>query len=380
MESHNFWKTQPIQDTSNKIKINESSDVTLLNDNMFPENPYPLLDNFIWYTLDSQNQNDLSDLQLFLYENYNDNGDNFGLYYNKDLLSWYMNKPNVFKDMFFCVKYNNKIVGSILVVPISVSIFDKISIVFETSFLCINKKIRHKNLASIMIKEALRRMYYNKHSYGYYTTHLKLPNSLTSAKFFHRPINVKKLFDINFLPKSNGISISSYEKIYKTNKKLKLNMRKIKESDLEICYNKLNEFNKKFKIHQIFTLEEFKHKYFYSNKIIDSYVVETNNNITDFISVCYINSRVFNNSKYSDYSIAQIYNYFYENLLTDLVDDLLYFMKENNIDVVNCINQMDNQIFTDKLNFKEGTGELHFYFWNKICPSVTAKDISIITI
>lgn len=380
MENHNFWKSQPIQNTLNKIKINESSDVTTLNDDMFPKDPYKLLDNYMWYTLNPENQDDLSDLQLFLYENYNDNGDNFGLSYSKDLLYWFMNKPNVFKDMFFCVKYNNKIVGSILVVPITVSIFDKISTVFETSFLCINKKIRHKNLASILIKEALRRMYHNGHSYGYYTTHLKLPNSLTSTKFYHKPINVKKLFDIKFLPKSNNISFSSYEKIYKINDKLKSNMRKMKESDLEICCNKLNEFNKKFKIYQIFTLEEFKHKYFYSDKIVDSYIVEKNNIITDFISVCYIKSRVFNNDKYTEYSIGQIYNYFYENSLIDLISDVSYFMKENNIDVLNCLNQMDNHLFIDKLNFKEGTGELHFYFWNKICPQITSKDISIITI
>jgi hypothetical protein len=50
-------------------------------------------------------------------------------------------------------------------------------------------------------------------------------------------------------------------------------------------------------------------------------------------------------------------------------------MKIKNIDVLNCINQMDNHLFLDKLNFKEGSGELHFYFWNKLCPKITNKDI-----
>ena len=55
-------------------------------------------------------------------------------------------------------------------------------------------------------------------------------------------------------------------------------------------------------------------------------------------------------------------------------------LDNNNIDVINCLNQMDNHLFIDKLNFKEGSGELHFYFWNKICPQITSKDISIVTI
>lgn len=380
MEEHNFWKTQPIQDTTKKEKINETSDITKLNDDMFPKEPYKLLDNFYWYTFDNTKEQDLIDLQTFLYENYNDNGDNFGLFYKKELLQWYMNKPNSYKDMFFCVKYNNKIVASIVGVPINISIFEKKSKIIETTFLCINKKIRHKNLASIMIKEILRRMYYNNESYGYYTTHLKLPNTLTSAKIFHRPLNLKKLLDINFITKPHNISQNGYEKIFRIPDKLKLNIRKIEEKDLEYCCNRLNEFNKKYNVHQVFTLEEFRHKFYSSDKIIDTFVVENNNKITDFISVCYLSSRVFNNEIYTDYTIAQIYNYFYESSLIDLVNDLLILMKNNNIDVVNCINQMDNHLFLDKLNFKEGSGELHFYFWNKLCPKITNKDISIITI
>ena len=55
--------------------------------------------------------------------------------------------------------------------------------------------------------------------------------------------------------------------------------------------------------------------------------------------MCYLSSRIFNNEIYTDYTIAQIYNYFYESFLIDLVNDLLIIMKNNNIDVFNCINK-----------------------------------------
>jgi glycylpeptide N-tetradecanoyltransferase len=110
---------------------------------------------------------------------------------------------------------------------------------------------------------------------------------ITNAKYYHRPINIKKLLDINFIAKPGNITYKTYERLYKLNDRLKLNIRKIQEKDIETCCNKLNDFNKKYKVHQRFTLDEFRHKFYYSDNIVDSYVIETDNKITDFVSIIY---------------------------------------------------------------------------------------------
>jgi hypothetical protein len=163
---------------------------------------------------------------------------------------------------------------------------------------------------------------------------------------------------------------------------MKLNLRKLTENDISECTEKFNQFYKKYKIHQIYTEEEFKYKFMPHKNVIDTYICEQNNNIIAFISIFYTKSRIFNNTKYSDYDIAQIYHYFYfdKQVFIDMVDDILFLMKQKNIDVVNCLDQMDNDIFLNKLNFKQGSGKINFYFWNKRCPSFTNKDISLITI
>ena len=41
---------------------------------------------------------------------------------------------------------------------------------------------------------------------------------------------------------------------------------------------------------------------------------------------------------------------------------------------------MDNNLFIDNLQFKQGTGKLYFYIWNKKIDTFTNKDISLITL
>ena len=382
MDEHKFWKTQPIQDTSQNEKINKSSDITELNNNMFSIHPINLPENFFWYEIDPKSEIDINDLYNFLYDNYNYIDNKFGAHYTKESLHWYLSNPTYFQNMFLFVKYKEKVVGSIIGTPANISIFDKLDIIIDTSFLCISKKIREKSLASIMIKELLRRMYFNNVQFGYYTTHLLLPNILTCATYYHRPINIKKLVNIDFISKPSYMSMGTFEELYKTKDKLTLNLRKMNENDISQCTQKLNQFYKKYKIYQIYTEDEFKYKFLPQTNIIDSYVFEKDNNIQAFISTFYTKSRIFNNKTYSEYNIAQIYHYFYYDdlIFIDMINDILLLMKQQNIDVVNCLEQMDNHLFINKLNFKQGSGKLNFYFWNKKCPTFTNKDIALITL
>ena len=382
MDKHNFWKTQPIQDTTKKEKLNGSKDVLENISHLFKSEQINLPENFVWAEINPDLDSDIDLLYNFLYENYIQKNDNTGLHYTKESLRWYLSNPKFYKNMFLFVKYKNKVVGSIVATPENISIFNKADIIFNTTFLCIDKNIREKSLGAIMIKELLRRMYYNNVKYGYYTSPLNLPNKLTLSNYYHRPLNIKKLIDIDFITKPDSISLKSFERLYKVKDKKTTNYISLRLEDINFCTEKYNEHYKKYKIYQIMDEEEFKYKFLPVDNIIDTFIIKDNNNIKCFISIFYLKSRILNNSKYKDYDIAQIYHYFYsdENLFIDFLNDILIYLKDKNIDVVNWIEQMDNNIFFEKLKFCKGSGEIYYHFWNKSCPYITNKDIGLVTL
>ena len=92
-----------------------------------------------------------------------------------------------------------------------------------------------------------------------------------------------------------------------------------------------------------------------------------------------IPSKIKDNIKYSHTYKAYVYYYFTTKTdLHVLMDNGLYFMKNNKIDVVNCIKQYNNHLFIDKLHFKEGSGGLNFYLFNWKCPPIKDSDMGFI--
>lgn len=384
MDNHKFWKTQSIQDTSKKEKINSPTVITQFTDDMFSKNPYDLPENYVWYNINTNNDDDINDLFNFLYNNYNNKGDTFGSFYNKESLKWFMNisKLNNCNDLYLAVKYKNKMVGCILCHPIKLFLYDKIIQSAEASFLCIDNRIREKSLASIIIKEIMRRTYFNICNNIYYTSPLNLPNILCSSHYYHKILNIKKMIDVNFISKPPSISSKSFEKLFRVKDKISTNIKLMKEDNIQKCMNLYNKFYQQYKIYQIFTLDEFKNKFLSLNNVVDTYVLEKDNKIICFISLFFVKSRIFNNDKYTDYDIAQITSYAYEdiNLFNDFIEDIFILMKQKNIDVINWIEQMSNKIFLNKFNFKEGSGIINYYFWNIKCPAIENKDIGVVTI
>ena len=82
MESHNFWKTQSIQDTSKKEKLNECCIISQFNDDIYPEKEIKLSDGFTWDILDSSDKI-IDEMYLFLYDNYVNGDDKYGGHLNK---------------------------------------------------------------------------------------------------------------------------------------------------------------------------------------------------------------------------------------------------------------------------------------------------------
>lgn len=366
---HTFWDTQPIQIEKN---INYNGPINNNLEETFDKEPFKLPDNFTWHTFDLKNDVELDELYNFLMNYYAESDDEtIRLGYSKDLLKWFLLQPNYIKDLHIGIKYNNKLVATIFGIPTQVNVYDKSFITSDINFLCNHKSIRHKRLAPVLIKEITRRSTLYNIKQGYYTATLDLPNKLTMGTYYHRPINVKKLVEIEHMEKP--VSMKKYKP---TN--LTINMRPIENKDIVVCFNKFSEYNKKYKIYPILTLEQFKHKFLNNN--VKTLIVENNNKITDFISYYYLSTQVLNHINIKEVKKAYLYHYFnYETSLKNLFDNSLIFLEKDNIDMVSCLDQMDNKEIFDN-QFHKTCGVLYFYLFNWNCPVININDIALITV
>jgi glycylpeptide N-tetradecanoyltransferase len=70
--------------------------------------------------------------------------------------------------------------------------------VVEINFLCVHRKLREKRLAPLLIKEVTRRVHLKGIFQAVYTAGILLPRPVTSPRYYHRSIQIKKLVEIGF--------------------------------------------------------------------------------------------------------------------------------------------------------------------------------------
>ena len=374
MENHKFWNTQPIF-TNNDNTIVENVDI-----NNIKKDPIKLVDKYHWYNIDLDNENDLNELYSFLLDYYVNNINAvYRFNYSKETFKWFLKPKTFFPDLILGVKFNNKLVSTIIGIPQTVRILDKIIKVVQINFLCVHPNIRNKRLAPVLIKEITRRSNLHNIDVAYFTAHLDLPNKVVSTYYWQRPINVEKIFDLDLLqPDFPGQNIKKY---YKIDDCFTINISELQKDDCKECCQMFNEFHNKFKISIHFDEEHFESHFMPKKNVISSWVVKQDNKITDFISFFDIPSKVSNSTKYNEWRAAYCYYYFNtKTKLEELVQNCLVLLKRNNIDILNSTDLYDNNDFLDKLKFKKSSSELRFFFYNWNCPNVKNNEMALIMV
>lgn len=85
----------------------------------------------------------------------------------------------------------------------------------EVNFLCIHKKLRSKRLSPVLIKEITRRVHYHGGLFqAIYTAGIALPQPISTAQYYHRPLNIKKLIESGFSSLPAGVTLSKMVKSF----------------------------------------------------------------------------------------------------------------------------------------------------------------------
>ncbi|AYV78241.1 MAG: N-myristoyltransferase [Edafosvirus sp.] len=379
-KQYKFWNTQPV------VKLNEfivkDGPVVQIEQNNIPQEEYKISDNYRWEVLDLNNEDDLDKITKFIQKNYIENeSSKFRLFYTKEFIKWAISNQS------YClgasVIANGRLGGFISARITNLQVNDNIIKAGEVNFLCVHPELRAKGMAPLLIKELNRRLNLQNIYQGYYTAERYVPKPFASMKYLHRPLNYKKLLDLEFIAEDKKAKIKNILTFYAVNDKMESKFVKMEREHMVDAHKILTEYMEKYNFHHIYTYEEFEHC-FQNSDIMKSYVVIEDNKVVDFASYYKLQSLVIDeNLKQKHKFINAAYLYMYTSQQTtsfSIIKNLLIAAKLEGLDVFNATNIMENENILHELKFQEGTGVLHHYLYNWKCADMKPSQICAITL
>ncbi|XP_022079971.1 glycylpeptide N-tetradecanoyltransferase 2-like [Acanthaster planci] len=378
---YNFWDTQPVP------KIGESI-ASEVNEPVEPDKadirsePFSLPAQFVWDTLDIHDSDTLQELYTLLNENYVEDDDNmFRFDYSADFLIWALTPPGWLQEWHCGVRVasNNKLVGFISGVPANICIYEKQQRMVEINFLCVHKKLRSKRVAPVLIREITRRVHQQGLFQAVYTAGVVLPKPVATCRYWHRSLNPKKLIDVKFSHIGRNMTLQRTIKLYKLPDKPKLDMRPLEPTDIPTCCKLFRSYMMKFSLAPVFNEDEFTHWFTPREGIISTYVLETDGEVTDFISYYTLPSSIMHHPVHKKLKAAYaFYSVSTKHDIVDLMHTALTLAKQDGFDVFNALDLMENKAFLEKLKFGIGDGNLQYYLYNWRCKGMEPHQIGLV--
>jgi glycylpeptide N-tetradecanoyltransferase len=385
MSHQKFWINQPVAHTTQQLtNVNTPTIITKPDINNINQIPIQLPENYYWYNLNINNDEDITNLYKLLQKNYvEDNSCSLRLNYSKELLKWSLGLSK--SEYLVAVRYNknsNPFVGFISAIPSTIVLSSVTYNIVEINFLCVHKNLREKRLAPVLIKEITRRVNIDNIFHAIYTSGIITSLPFASCVYYHRALNVKKLFETDFLPLGHKMTLANTIKYYRLPKIVNnIGLRPLLKKDCFSAYELLNNYLKKFELHVHFSLEEFEHWFLQDDNIMVCYVLENNGMITDMFSFYVLETTVLDNVKYNCINaVYSWYNIATTITLNSLINDALIVAYNKGFDVYNCVDILDNNTFFDKQKFKAGNGNLNYYMFNMFLKGMKSNDIGLVLV
>lgn len=386
---HKFWPGQPVAQstaTPADMKVEDSGPIdSLKKPSDIRSEPLGLPKGFEWSTIDVNDESQMKEVYNLLYGNYVEDDDAmFRFNYSVDFLRWALTPPGYVQDWHIGVRSssNKLLVGLITGIPVTTNVYDKSMKMAEINFLCVHKKLRAKRLAPVLIREVTRRVNLLDIWQATYTAGVKLPGAVAECRYYHRSINPQKLIEVGFSQLRNRATMSMTKKLYALPANPKTpGIREMREEDAPQVTVLLTEYLKKFALSVHFSEEDVRHWICPHKGVVESYVVEdpATQRITDFCSFYHLPSTVLGHTVHKEVKAAySYYNVATVTPLVQLMEDALIFARNSGVDVLNCLDLMENKEFIEKLKFGVGDGTLHYYLYNWKCPFMAPEQVGLV--
>ncbi|KAJ4932534.1 hypothetical protein JOQ06_010952 [Pogonophryne albipinna] len=351
--SYQFWDTQPVPKLGETVTSHGSIEP---DKDHIREESYSLPQGFSWDTLDLGDAGVLKELYTLLNENYVEDDDNmFRFDYSPEFLLWALRPPG-WLPQWHCgvrVNSNQKLVGFISAIPANISIYDIEKKMVEINFLCVHKKLRSKRVAPVLIREITRRVNLQGIFQAVYTAGVVLPKPVGTCRYWHRSLNPRKLIEVKFSHLSRNMTMQRTMKLYRLPEVPKTpGLRVMTKKDVPLVHRLLRGYLNQFNLVPAMTPEEVEHWLLPRENIIDTYLVENDGKVTDFLSFYTLPSTIMNHPVHRSLKAAySFYNVHTTTPMLDLMSDALILAKSKGFDVFNALDLMENKTFLEKLKF-----------------------------
>jgi glycylpeptide N-tetradecanoyltransferase len=238
-----FWSQQPVQQLNEKAIENEPIEIKTLDD--VKKDPINLPQGFEWCNIDINSPKELLEMYTLLTENYvEDDNCQFRFDYSVDFLQWALTPPNFIKEWHVGVRNvaNKKLLACITAIPAHMQVYDKHEPMVEINFLCVHKKLRSNRLAPVLIREITRRVNLCNIWQASYTAGVVLPKPVSRCRYYHRPINPKKLIEAKFSYLPHKTTMPNHIKSLRLPDTYKYPMRPMEARDAPQVMHLLNDY------------------------------------------------------------------------------------------------------------------------------------------
>jgi glycylpeptide N-tetradecanoyltransferase len=343
--------------------------------------PYSMPAGFEWSNVDVKDPAQRLELYDLLANNYVEDDDAlFRFDYSQEFLLWAVTPPGYHVELHFGVRSSKskKLVGFISAIPARVKAYENEMDVVEINFLCVHKKLRSKRLAPVLIKEVTRRSNRMGIFQAVYTAGQLLPVPVSTARYYHRSLHPQKLVRVGFSRPNARMTLARMVKLYKLpTEPLIPGMRPMEAKDVDQVHALLNDYLTQFSLKTIFSKDDVAHWLLPRETVVDSFVVEVDGKVTDFLSFYHLASTILNQNDtlfaaYSFYNVARTVS------SQELMKDALILAKQKGSDVFNALDLMENRDILEPLKFGMGDGQLQYYLFNWNCPEMPPSRVGIV--
>lgn len=380
--AHKFWDTQPVPRLD--ATVTETGPLEKKTIAEVRQEPYNMPAGFEWSVVDITDTKQEDEVYHLLNENYVEDDDNmFRFDYSRNFLKWALTPPGYSKEFHLGVRNQKtgKLFGFISGIPATIRAYEDSFRTVEINFLCVHKKLRHRRLAPVLIKEITRRVNLDDIWQAVYTAGVHLPKPVACCRYYHRSLNPKKLIEVGFSRLVPRMTMARTIKLYRvSDTPAHHNLREMTQNDVPSACALLQNYLSKFKLAVEIDEAEFAHWLLPRTGVVDSFVLTDGQGVvTDMCSFYHLPSTIIKHPKHGNlFAAYSFYNVATSMSLKDLMKDALVLARNRGMDVFNALNLMENEQFLADLMFGVGDGKLRYYLYNWQCPEMTPQQTGLV--
>jgi len=394
---YNFWKNKPVSKFDDVVHNSNVIEQNLNVRKNYSNNvPLKLPSNLEWKEITTLTDSTLLEICLFLNNNsICSENQKFKMEYTPNIIKLALGEKYGTLLSIVSQKTGN-IFGLIGYTINNMTVFSETEGFGICHFLCVHPQYRSKNVANILIDEAVRRLLHGEYevSIGCFLTEKCVPSPVCCVRQYRRPINYELLHKLQFCALQKDCTEKDI-KNFQIQGTIDQSIIKLDKTHIKDVYKLIKEFNMRFNICRNYSMHELEEEL--SSDLTTSYVIiDKNNNVIDFFSFYDANYLKCGKDDTEIIKSRNFYLYSCVNVTLDFIlQNSLRIAQKDGIDVMNTTDVMliSNSILTKEFDvdeesdsedkgkiyeykFVRGGSKLYLNFFNWKCPKIRPIQLS----